>query len=69
MEDIKMKREYVIEICGYGKKVRYALRERITPTMLNAAIKVSRSLDSVKTYAIENNIKVVAIGDMYQVMA
>lgn len=57
-----MKKYVIIKI---GK--RYVLKEKIREGFFGIGLFSSRSLEAVKSFAEENKINVVAIGDIYEV--
>ena len=57
-----MKKYVIIKI---GK--RYVLKEKIREGFFGVGLFSSRSLEAVKSFAEENKINVVAIGDIYEV--
>lgn len=64
-----MKKVYVIEVIGYGKNQVFALKEKLSNSMLNASLKVSKRLEFVFQYAQENKIEVEKVGTLYEVLA
>lgn len=57
-----MKQYVIIEI---GK--RFVLKEKYKDGFFGKGLFASKNLDTVKRYAENNNLKVVAIGDIYEV--
>ena len=57
-----MKKYVIIKI---GK--RYVLKEKIRDGFFGVGLFSSRNLEAVKSFAEENKINVVAIGDIYEV--
>lgn len=57
-----MKQYVIIQI---GNK--YALKQKILPGFFGPGLFLSRDINKVKDFATENNMNVIAIGDIYEV--
>ncbi len=56
-------KEYVVIKCGK----RYSLKGKISNGFFGAGLYVSKDLDKVKDFAEQNNLNIVAIGDIWEV--
>lgn len=58
-----MKKQYVIIKIGRA----YTIKQKINSGIFGAGIYRNKDLEKVKQYAVENNMNVTAIGDIYEV--
>lgn len=58
-----MMKQYVIIKCGK----RYSLKEKISNGFFGTGLFISKDLDKVKNFAEQNNLNVVAVGDIWEV--
>ena len=56
-------KQYVIIKCGQ----RYSLKEKIGNGFFGAGLYISKDLEKVKDFASQNNLNVVAVGDIWEV--
>ena len=56
-------KQYVIIKCGQ----RFSLKEKINNGFFGAGLFISKDLNKVKVFAAQNNLNVVAVGDIYEV--
>lgn len=56
-------KQYVIIKCGQS----YSLKEKIRNGFFGAGLYISKDLNKVKNFAAQNNLNVIAIGDIWEV--